>query len=273
MRRLMCTILSLAATVTAAQARTVTNLLVSVITHPIVGATAPMPRVVFDDEPVIIEADLSIVSIPDEVPSASKASVAIQLPRAEWWRSLHWSLRDAHQGEQPLPIDAARVVREDPGAAARAQSADREHRITLRTGERASVVLNVGSLPRGDYTLTAELGELSSAPYVFAVRNGSESPEIHRAYLHDLMRRPQSYDRSREIILQLASVEPQNASLFEDLGDLAVRNDHPREADYAYRQAAAIIEENRLRLRRSNQSNAILEKEFDRKLEQIASVR
>jgi hypothetical protein len=256
-----------------AQARTVTSLLVNVVSHPMVGAQAPTPRVVFDDERVLIEVELALVSIPDENPSAPPPAVTVQLVEPQWWRGLQWSLRDGKGSARSLRIDTARVVREDSGAVARAQRADRQHRLFLHAGERASVVLDLGFLPRGDYTITASLNDRTSANYTFAVRNGSESPEMHRAYLHYLMTQPQSLSRSREIILELASLEPQNASLFEDLGDMAVRNEQPDAADSAYRQAVAIVEENRIRLQRSGGSNAIIEKEFDRKLGQIAAVR
>lgn len=255
-----------------AQARPATTLRASVVSHPIMGATAPMPLVVFDDEPVLIDVALNVVSIPDETPSRTVPAI-IRFPQAEWWRSLRWSLRDADGRAVPLPIGTAQVVNEDEGAAARARSADRQGRIVIRTGERPRVVLNVGALPRGDYALQVSLDSIQSPEYRFAVRNGSESPAIRRAWLHDQLTRPQSYERAREIILELASLEPQNAAIFEDLGTMAVANGRSDDADAAFHQAITIIEENRAAYRRSNEKNEKVEKEFDAKLVQMASVR
>jgi len=256
-----------------AMARNAVSIRIDVTSHPVLDSTLPQTRVIFADEPVIVEAAVNFVSIPDD--GASRPAVAAPtIPSTYWWKSFHWSLRERGRGEIPFPPDATRVLGQDKESQSRRQRAAATNAVTLRSGERPTVKLNIGILPVGDYTLAAEFDGHQAGPERFNVRTGGEDRALRHTYADYRLRRARSYGELQDFTAQLAEFEPLNAGIFETVGDAALVEGSLAEADTAYAKAEGIV---RARREQTTKQHGELEpklaKSFQKELDRLARVR
>ena len=256
--------------ITAVDARIVPSLTVHVDTNRVDGPDAPKRGVVFTDQSVIVDVTIVLAPVPDE-PGVSSPPVSLELPQRQWWKALDWSLRDAKGVLRNVPIESARLVRDDVGPRLRAQAAGSPLR--LIGGDRVRATLNVGVLPRGDYSISARYRSLAAPPFLFAVRDGDETADIHRTYLHYRLRHAANYDESRDLTLELAAAEPQNALIFEELASMAVLNGRDADANEFFARTALLIEQNRDVFRKRQPDNREMLQQFDHKVAQLVAVR
>src|SRR6266481_7932761 len=101
---LLTLILAVCADVSARSASSLSVMVYN--THPVIGTTAPQARVVFADEPLLVEAEFIYVTLPDEPSRATSTAASFSFPARSWWKVVQSSLRDG-RGERQLPIDHA----------------------------------------------------------------------------------------------------------------------------------------------------------------------
>jgi hypothetical protein len=191
------------------------------------GAIAP--RLAFADQPIEIRVELF-------VPPPADTTVP-----ESWWKSVSWTIE--RDGEQ--------------GAAVRAADVTLVRQFASRGGSVNKFVADfrLSPLPVGDYKLStkfesAEIPSALSEPFRFLVRAGTEDRDRHRAYLRftsdnvAATASPDRFSRFRELMFELAQLEPDNPGVWERLGDIAASAAPPAETAGYYAKALGIAETN-----------------------------
>ncbi len=220
--------------------------------------------VVFSDEPLLATVAINFVRPPNPE-TGSPAVGLLQLPSASWWTEIRWTLVDAQGNRHPIRRSDVRVLRDT--SLRRPDVSRPRSGVFIVEGERPEVTVSLGQLPVGDYTISAGFLSLSTGELHFSVRNGGETPELRRAFLHhELQSRPGSYEDAKAILGELVRLEPANAGNFIQLGDAALVHGNAEDAASAYASASAIVADNKRRLVAAHPATPEEERAFAREL-------
>lgn len=199
-------------------------------TEPLIATVAAPSKtrfLAFTDQPLDVQARLFV---------GSAATVD-----AEWWRNVSWQLlRDGQPSRVVTPADVRFV------ASSRSSAPPRQILY-------AAFVFP--PLPPRSYGLQAffvpgEGKPLRSETFRFDMRVGTEDRDTRRAYLRSTSDRvastpaPDRYARFRELMLELASLEPKNPSVWERLGDVSAGVAPPTDTAAHYARALEMAERN-----------------------------
>jgi len=201
--------------------------------------------VVFRDEPLVVTVAINFVRLPNPE-NTTAVPATMELPGATWWNAIHRTLVDKNGTTHTIDPTRVRLIRD---TSIRHPEISRPRSgFFIVEGERPEVSLNLGLLPLGDYAISARFLTLASRVLRFSARDGNETPELRRAFLHhSLETRPGTYDDAKRVLHELVTLEPNNAANFIQLGDVALLHGSADDAADAYARASALVADNKHR--------------------------
>lgn len=191
-------------------------------------------RVSFMDEPVTLNVKLAW---PD--------SSIVPLPALnEWWKRLHLTVSDA-QGVA-LQVEGSNLMIVEARTKGELVRGSRQAVSNSALPDATFVLFNLPPLPPGDYTVRATMrlafdsGEsfrLRSPEERFAVRRGDEDKATRQVYLRKKAQEAHDYEDFKRIELELAQLEPENSSIYEEIARRSLNVAPPEETREFYRRS------------------------------------
>jgi len=157
---------------------------------------------------------------------------------ARWLDGITWTLsrRDTTATVAMGVPRALRTARRERGPQA-AASTDRDTTVPMTS---LTARMDFGTLPVGEYRLTARAAGLSSS-FDFGVRIGME-PEVRDAYLRDKASKTRDYDEFRRLELERYERDPSRIDALLDLIDRSLQQGTPAEVRADFDRAITAYE-------------------------------
>jgi len=214
-----------------------------IVMHPAGPASTTLLRTLWADEHLIADMQLDVYQLPQMRSTTEHYAELRKLASSSrWLDAVTWSLtrRDTAETVALAVPRALRAAQRERGPHAPV-STDRDTTVPMTS---LTTRMDFGTLPVGDYRLTARAAGLASS-FAFSVRTGSE-PEVRDEYLRDKASKTHDYAEFRRLELERYERDPSRIDALLDLVDRSLQQGTPAEVRSDFDRAITAYEARRL---------------------------